>query len=57
VARNGQPAAYSEIEAKRILENKEIEIVIDLKQGRGGAKVYTCDLTPAYVKINSCYST
>jgi len=57
VARNGQPASYSEIEAKRILENKEIEIVIDLKQGRGGAKVYTCDLTPDYVKINSCYST
>ncbi len=57
VTRNGQPASYSEIEAKRILENKEIEIVIDLKQGRGGAKVYTCDLTPDYVKINSCYST
>ena len=57
VARNGESAAYSEKEAKRILEKKEIEIVIDLKQGRGGAKVYTCDLTPDYVNINSCYTT
>ena len=57
VTRNGEPASYSERKAKRILEKKEIEIVIDLKQGRSGAKVYTCDLTPDYVNINSCYST
>lgn len=57
VAKNGEPTSYSERKAKRILEKKEIEIVIDLKQGRGGAKVYTCDLTPDYVNINSCYST
>lgn len=57
VTRNGEPASYSEREANRILKKKEIEIVIDLKQGRGEAKVYTCDLTPDYVKINSCYST
>lgn len=57
VTRNGEPASYSEREAKRILEKKEIEIAIDLKQGRSGAKVYTCDLTPDYVNINSCYST
>ncbi|MBA7513743.1 Arginine biosynthesis bifunctional protein ArgJ [subsurface metagenome] len=56
VTRNGEPASYSEREANRILKKKEIEIVIDLKQGRGGAKVYTCDLTPDYVNINSCYS-
>ncbi|MDH5173891.1 MAG: bifunctional glutamate N-acetyltransferase/amino-acid acetyltransferase ArgJ [Elusimicrobiota bacterium] len=57
VARNGQPASYAERKAKRILGKKEIEIVIDLKQGKSEAKVYTCDLTPDYVKINSCYST
>ncbi|MCJ7645913.1 bifunctional glutamate N-acetyltransferase/amino-acid acetyltransferase ArgJ [bacterium] len=57
VAKNGEPASYSEREAKRILDKREVEIVIDLKQGRGGAKVYTCDLTPDYVKINACYST
>jgi glutamate N-acetyltransferase/amino-acid N-acetyltransferase len=57
VAKNGEPACYSEREAKRILEKTEVEIVIDLKQGSCGAKVYTCDLTPDYVNINSCYMT
>lgn len=57
VAKNGEPASYSEREAKRILEKREVEIVIDLKQGSCGAKVYTCDLTPDYVKINACYRT
>jgi len=57
VAKNGEPVSYSEREAKRILEKREVEIVIDLKQGKGEAKVYTCDLTPDYVKINACYRT
>jgi len=57
VAKNGEPVSYSEREAKRILEKREVEIVIDLKQGKGEAKVYTCDLTPNYVKINACYRT
>jgi len=57
VAKNGEIASYSEREAKQILEKREVDIVIDLKQGKGGAKVYTCDLTPEYVKINACYRT
>ncbi|MQY53644.1 MAG: bifunctional glutamate N-acetyltransferase/amino-acid acetyltransferase ArgJ [Firmicutes bacterium] len=57
VTRNGEPASYSERKANRILKKREVKIVIDLKQGKGEAEVYTCDLTPDYVKINSCYST
>jgi len=57
VVKNGEPASYSDREAKRILEKREVEIVINLKQGSAGAKIYTCDLTPDYVKINSCYRT
>jgi len=57
VAENGEPASYSEREAKQILEKREVDIVIDLKQGKGGAKVYTCDLSPNYVKINARYRT
>ncbi|MFQ5867194.1 MAG: bifunctional glutamate N-acetyltransferase/amino-acid acetyltransferase ArgJ [bacterium] len=57
VVKNGEPASYSDREAKRILEKREVEIVINLKQGSAEAKVYTCDLTPDYVKINSCYRT
>jgi len=57
VAKNGRASLYSEREAKRILEKREIEIVVDLKQGRGEAKVYTCDLGPDYININSSYTT
>lgn len=57
VVKNSEPACYLERVAKRILEKREVEIVVDLKQGEGEAKVYTCDLTPDYIKINACYRT
>jgi glutamate N-acetyltransferase/amino-acid N-acetyltransferase len=59
VCREGGPVAFSEDRAKRILQEAEIEIRIDL-QGRGGggpgtAVVWGCDLTYGYVKINGDY--
>jgi len=57
VAKNGRASLYSEREAKRILAKREVEIVVDLKQGRGEARVYTCDLGPDYIKINSSYTS
>ena len=38
------------------LTKKDIEVRISLKQGKGCARVYTCDLTPEYVKINAEYN-
>lgn len=38
------------------LKKKEVKISIDLKRGNAKGKVYTCDLTPGYVKINAGYS-
>ncbi len=38
------------------LKNKNISLEVDLKQGKSEAVVYTCDLTPEYVKINAGYS-
>lgn len=38
------------------LEKKEVKITIDLKRGNFQGEVYTCDLTPKYVKINAKYS-
>ncbi len=57
VAKNGERASFSERRAKEILTNKEVEIAINLRQGSGAATVYTCDLTPDYVKVNACYRT
>lgn len=44
-------------EAEKILQRKEIRIVVDLKLGRSSAKVPTCDLTEGYIKVNKSYRT
>jgi glutamate N-acetyltransferase / amino-acid N-acetyltransferase len=41
---------------ERLLE-KNISIVVDLHQGRGTARVWTCDFTAEYVHINASYRT
>jgi len=38
------------------LTKKEVKITIDLKKGKSKGTVYTCDLTPEYVRINAKYS-
>ena len=38
------------------LKKKEVKISLDLKRGKAKGTVYTCDLTPEYVKINAEYS-
>ncbi len=44
-------------EANERLKSKEVKIVVDLRLGKGSAKVLTCDLTEDYVKINAEYRT
>lgn len=39
-----------------MLRRKNIEIVVDLKKGKHSWTVYTCDLTPEYIRINAEYS-
>ncbi|HLJ24452.1 MAG TPA: bifunctional glutamate N-acetyltransferase/amino-acid acetyltransferase ArgJ [Candidatus Acidoferrales bacterium] len=41
---------------KRLLK-KDVPIVIDLHNGSGRAKVWTCDFTKEYVNINASYRT
>jgi glutamate N-acetyltransferase/amino-acid N-acetyltransferase len=38
------------------LAAKEVDIGVDLGAGSGRARVWTCDLSPAYVRINADYS-
>ena len=47
--------AYSEAAASEVMKQDEIAIRIDLGIGRGKARVFTCDLTKAYVEINGDY--
>jgi len=48
---------WSRAKLKSILEKKEVEILVDLRLGRGKAEVYTCDLTDGYIDINGRYTT
>ena len=45
----------AEEQAQSILQKKEICLTIDLKEGHACEKVYTCDLSLDYVKINADY--
>jgi glutamate N-acetyltransferase / amino-acid N-acetyltransferase len=56
VASKGQrDPAYSEAEVSAYMKNQEIVIGVDLRLGKGAARVYTCDLTKEYVAINGDY--
>jgi len=49
------PAARRRAEAK--LAGDEITIAVDLAKGRSQARIWTCDLSYDYVKINAEYTT
>ncbi|MEL6062262.1 MULTISPECIES: bifunctional glutamate N-acetyltransferase/amino-acid acetyltransferase ArgJ [unclassified Methylobacterium] len=46
---------YSEAAASAVMREPEIEIRVDLGLGAGQARVWTCDLTKAYIEINGDY--
>jgi glutamate N-acetyltransferase/amino-acid N-acetyltransferase len=55
---SGVPISDSTLEdARRKLKEKEIQIRVDLHSGHGSAKVWTCDLTEGYIRINADYTT
>ena len=55
VCNKGQTSNFSEEKAKEILLQEEIEIIINLIDGKESASVWGCDLTYDYVKINGDY--
>ena len=57
VCRDGSGIPFSEEEAKKVLLEQEIEILITLGSGSYSAPAWGCDLTYDYVKINGDYRT
>ena len=57
VCKNGAGVPFSEENAKEILLESEIEVLIGLNDGAGTATAWGCDLTYDYVKINGDYRT
>ena len=51
----GNPVAYSEEEATKILSASEVTVVADMHMGDAQATAWGCDLSYDYVKINADY--
>ena len=57
VCENGSGIEFSEENAKKILLDNEIEILVNLNSGEVSSVAWGCDLTYDYVKINGDYRT
>ncbi len=56
VAENGgRAASYREEDGARVMKQEEITVRIDLARGQVEGKVWTCDFSYDYVKINADY--
>jgi glutamate N-acetyltransferase/amino-acid N-acetyltransferase len=57
LCRLGLDARFDEAAAKRELDRKELTLRVDLHQGKGEVRMWTCDLTHDYITINASYRT
>ena len=57
VCKDGAGIDFSEDEAKKVLSESEIDILVSLGDGSAPATAWGCDLTYDYVKINGDYRT
>lgn len=56
IVRNGGRAAeYSEAQGQAVMARSEIHVRVDLGAGTAGARLWTCDLSHDYVRINAEY--
>ncbi|MGD0404569.1 MAG: bifunctional glutamate N-acetyltransferase/amino-acid acetyltransferase ArgJ [Candidatus Acidiferrales bacterium] len=57
VCRRGRELGFDERVAHRKMLAKYVPVIVDLHAGRGAARVWTCDFTAEYVRINASYRT
>jgi glutamate N-acetyltransferase/amino-acid N-acetyltransferase len=57
VCRRGREHAFDERVAHRKMLAKYVPVTVDLHSGRGAARVWTCDFTAEYIRINASYRT
>lgn len=55
MCRNGCAHPFDERTAHRKLMARQVPIIVDLKLGKGRARIWTCDFTSDYVRINASY--
>lgn len=57
VSNGGRAPAYTEQAAQQVMERDEITVKVNLGRGLHCARVWTCDLSYDYVRINAEYRT
>ncbi len=57
VCHRGRERTFDERLAHRKMLDKYVPIVLDMRSGRGFARIWTCDFTGEYVDINASYRT
>ncbi len=57
VRNGGRAASYTEEQGQKVMSQDEITINVDLKSGDYSARIWTCDFSYDYVKINAEYRT
>ena len=57
VCRNGLEVSFNERKLHRRMLSKYVPIRMDLRSGRATARIWTCDFTGDYIRINASYRT
>jgi glutamate N-acetyltransferase/amino-acid N-acetyltransferase len=57
VCRRGREHAFNERVAHRKMLAKYVRVIVNLRAGNRSARVWTCDFTGEYVRINASYRT
>ena len=57
VENGGRAPDYQEAHGRQVMEREEISVRVELGRGDGYARVWTCDLSYDYVRINAEYRT
>ncbi len=55
LVKDGTEVPFDEQELKKTMNKKEIELLVDLHEGKASYDIYTTDLTYDYIKINASY--
>jgi glutamate N-acetyltransferase / amino-acid N-acetyltransferase len=55
LAKGGMEVPFDEQAMKKLMNKKEVELVVNLNDGKASYDIYTTDLTYDYIKINASY--
>jgi glutamate N-acetyltransferase / amino-acid N-acetyltransferase len=57
VENGGRASSYTEAQGQKVMAESEIYIRVDLSAGNSSSRIWTCDFSYDYVKINAEYRT